>query len=221
MIKDYQNSYWEQKKRRHPSDRIISDFVRPKLDFIWRYIQAPDFILDVGCGNGYFTYYLAQIATTIGLDNSEAMLRQNPVKTLVRGSADHLPFPDAAFDLVMCSNLLHHTSNPLHVIIEMKRTSKRYVVLSEPNRYNPAMLALSIAKREERRTLKFTFPYVRRLVHQAHLTIIDGHVMGFVTPNRMPRKVASWFSRFNQPNPFAAYIVLIAERPNSSRSDLR
>lgn len=55
---DEQIRYWEtQRKRRVPTDPIIQAFVKPKIDFIQQHVALPSGvrILDVGCGNGYFT----------------------------------------------------------------------------------------------------------------------------------------------------------------------
>lgn len=208
-----QSIYWEsQKKRRHPSDPIVAAFVRPILSFWFGHVQVADSILDVGCGNGYFTYYLEQVGRTIGIDYAAAMLSLNPVTALVHGSAFALPFPEASFDLVLCSNLLHHLPDPVKAISEMKRTSRKYVALSEPNRNNPAMLALGLAKAEERASLKFNSSYLRSLAEQAGLRVIDCQTIGFVTPNRMPRTIVRILARINEPHPLAAYAVLIAER---------
>ncbi len=208
-----QETYWAgQRKRRHPSNPTVAAFAQPKLDFVLRHIALPPapLILDVGCGNGYFTYYLQKLGRTIGLDYAAAMLRQNPVDYLLQGSALNLPYPDNAFDLSFCSNLLHHMADPIASIREMKRVSKQYVVISEPNRNNPAILALGLFKPEERESLRFTGPFLRSLAEQAGLTILTCRTMGFVTPNRMPRPVVKLVSRFNRPNPLGAYIVLAA-----------
>jgi ubiquinone/menaquinone biosynthesis C-methylase UbiE len=205
--------YWEgQSKRRHPSDPIIAAFAQPKLDFVLKHIalrQSPK-ILDVGCGNGYFTYYLKELGSTTGIDYAEAMLRLNPCSTLVHGSAFDLPFADVTFDVSFCSNLLHHISEPLAAIHEMKRVSRRYVVLSEPNRNNPAILALGLAKGEEQESLRFTGSYLCSLAEQAELRVLACATMGFVTPNRMPRLIAMIAGKVNVPNPFGAYAVLVA-----------
>ena len=210
---DQQVSYWEgQRKRRHPSDPIISAFVRPKLDFVLRYIELPPSpqVLDVGCGNGYFTYYLQELGRSIGLDYAAAMLKLNPCSDLVRASTLNLPFPGDTFDVSFCSNLLHHLSEPVAAITEMKRVSKRYVVISEPNRNNPAILALGLVKPEEREGLRFTGSFLLSMAERAGLQVLACETMGFVTPNRMPRLVVRLAGRFNAPNPFGAYIVLVA-----------
>lgn len=213
QIRQEQWRYWEgQNERRSPYDPIISAFVQPKLDFVSSYVDLPreSFVLDVGCGNGYFTHYLDRIGQCIGLDYSNAMLRLGPDSRKVQASAFHLPFDDGTFDMVFCSNLLHHMANPLAAITEMKRTSRRYVAIHEPNRNNPAMLLLGLLKKEERLSLHFTSSYLRALARQAGMTVLACETMGFVTPNRMPRPIATLAAKFNDPNPFGAYAVLVS-----------
>ena len=74
-------------------------------------------ILDVGCGNGFFTYYFSKLAYTVGIDYSRYMLSINPGALLIQGSALALPFKTDSFDLVFCSNLLHHVKDPEAVVV--------------------------------------------------------------------------------------------------------
>ncbi len=212
---DTQTTYWEsQRKRRDPTDPIIAAFVQPKIDFMLRYVILPGKarILDVGCGNGYFTYYLNQHGATFGVDYAAAMLALNPEERLSQASAFDLPFADDSYDLVFCSNLLHHVPEPAAVVREMRRVSRNYVVIHEPNRNNPAMLALGIVKLEERQSLQFTRAYVRTLAQQNDLHVLACETLGFVTPNRMPPPIAKPLGGWNQPHPLAAYTMLVAQR---------
>lgn len=225
---DLQIAYWEnQRKRRDPADPLVAAFVEPKIAFIRQHVSLPDApkILDVGCGNGYFTYYLDQLTqtgdasgsghsgTTIGIDFAKAMLQLNPCDNLMQGSALDLPFQDGSFDMVFCSNILHHIEDPVAVVREMRRVSNKYVVIHEPNRNNPAMLALGLLKEEERLSLQYTQPFVRSLAERAGLQIVACETIGFVTPNRMPKPIADYLSSLNAPNPLAAYHVVVALIP--------
>jgi len=162
--------------------------VRPKIDFVAdRVALPPDVtILDVGCGNGYFTHYLARLGFTVGLDYSRFMLSINPCRLLVQGSAYALPFPECSFDVAFCSNLLHHVENPAGIVQEMKRVTREYVVVSEPNRSNPLMLIFCLLNREERRGIYFSLSYLQDLVTQAGLVVLDSLTQGLVFPNRLP-----------------------------------
>ncbi len=211
---DPQTAYWEgQRARRDPTDPVIAAFAQPKIDFIAQHVALPPGarIFDVGCGNGYFTHYLQQLAPTVGLDYARAMLAMHPGERLIQGSALDLPVADNSFAMVFCSNLLHHIANPVAALREMRRISTRYVVVHEPNRANPAMLALGLLKREERLSLRYTQGFVREQVERAGLRVLACATLGFVTPNRMPRQIIDRLAAMNTPNPLAAFHVVVAE----------
>lgn len=95
---------------------------------------APAAVLEVGCGTGELLVELVRRhpgAEVVGLDPDPAALgiaRQKlegaglPAK-LDLGSAMALPYPDASFDLVVSSLMLHHldTSNKLGMLRECGR----------------------------------------------------------------------------------------------------
>ncbi|MBN1770364.1 MAG: class I SAM-dependent methyltransferase [Deltaproteobacteria bacterium] len=216
---DVQRTYWESgRARRRPDDALIASFVEPKLAWLRERIELPAGarILDAGCGNGYFTWYLERLGTTVGVDYARAMLRAHPGRTLAQASAARLPFADRSFDLVFCSNLLHHVDDPVEVVAEMGRVSRGWVVLHEPNRNNPAMLALGLVKAEERRSLRFTKGHLERTAQLAGLEVVDCATLGFVTPNRMPRPVAELLGRWNAPHPLAAFTLLAGRRADAA-----
>jgi len=73
--------YFEKVKYRLPQHPVIEAYVRPKLDYISRVVSLgkTTSLLDVGCGNGVFTYYCQQLCGFVtGLDNSRNMLAENP-----------------------------------------------------------------------------------------------------------------------------------------------
>jgi len=69
-------------------------------------------VLDVGCGTGIASepFALNGFAVT-GVDPSQGMLERArtrlPDATLLEGSAERLPFPQARFDLAICADALH------------------------------------------------------------------------------------------------------------------
>ncbi|MHC4806907.1 MAG: class I SAM-dependent methyltransferase, partial [Planctomycetota bacterium] len=118
-----QKYFWDKTgKRRAPDHPVVKAFAEPKVDFVRSCIRKDKGgnevkqILDVGCGNGFFTRPLAAWADCTALDFSQRMLDLNPIKaTKVRGDAKSIPFAENTFDLVFCSNLLHHVSDHLAV----------------------------------------------------------------------------------------------------------
>jgi SAM-dependent methyltransferase len=79
-------------------------------------------IAEVGCGTGQTSLYLARAdRTVVGLDLArgslalaEAAARRYGVNSVnfVECDIAHLPLKDAAFDLIYCSGVLHHTPDP-------------------------------------------------------------------------------------------------------------
>jgi len=92
--------------------------------------------------NGVFTHYFEQLCGFVsGLDNSSNVLAERACWRVVEGELTYLPFGDRSFDVVFEANLLHHVEDRTEVVREMARVSRRWVILIEPNRYNPLMLA--------------------------------------------------------------------------------
>ena len=76
-------------------------------------------VLDIGCGRKpYYPYFEAVSADYVGLD-----VHPGPQVDVV-GRAESLPFPDAAFDIVLSSQVLEHVLDPAAVIAEAYRVLK-------------------------------------------------------------------------------------------------
>lgn len=88
-------------------------------------------LLDVGCGTGHLIALLAaqRPAAYFGLDLAENMLKiarkkQIPGAEFTLGTADHLPYPDAYFDVVTCIQSFHHYPYPDQAMQEAFRVLK-------------------------------------------------------------------------------------------------
>lgn len=89
-------------------------------------------VLDVGCGTGTgLAGYLEAGCLVSGVDVSEAMLARAETRLEGRGDlhlidGTSLPFPDAQFDLVTTSMVLHEVPEPDRVafVTEMARVAK-------------------------------------------------------------------------------------------------
>lgn len=102
-------------------------------------------VLDLGCGPGDGTVIITGAgATGIGLDYSLGMLgsaRGEPMLAgrLCRGDAGLLPFRDASFDKVVCTNSFHHYPDHRAALKEIARVLKPggLLVLVDPRRDHP------------------------------------------------------------------------------------
>jgi SAM-dependent methyltransferase len=84
-------------------------------------------IIDVGAGTGS---YEPRDRFVVACDPSSVMLQQHPGGRRVRGAAEQLPFPDAAFDAAMCIFTIHHWSDPTAGLKELRRVADRQVLLT-------------------------------------------------------------------------------------------
>jgi ubiquinone/menaquinone biosynthesis C-methylase UbiE len=123
-----------QQAHTYAANPSISDHAR-----LVRLVQAihpkPDaLVLDVATGPGYVALTFAEAGCdVIGIDLTEAplaiaeQLRQARGLTNVRfqlGDAEHLPFAEQEFDIVVSRFALHHCEDPQHVLTEMARVCR-------------------------------------------------------------------------------------------------
>jgi SAM-dependent methyltransferase len=92
-----------------------------------------DRFLDVGCGEGYYTFALAKEArVTVAADVSSSVLRllgrlsaHDPTRVRrVVTDVERLPFPAGSFDKALCSHTLEHVLDDRVVIAELHRVVK-------------------------------------------------------------------------------------------------
>jgi SAM-dependent methyltransferase len=114
-------------------------------------------VLDVGTGQGTDTILLSKrcdhvVAIDISfkaLVTAKALFRSEKGSnnvSLVHAVAEHLPFREGVFDVVFCKDVLHHVSNSVQSVGEMKRVANEegYLVAVEANALNPQMIAIGM-----------------------------------------------------------------------------
>jgi ubiquinone/menaquinone biosynthesis C-methylase UbiE len=98
-------------------------------------LRSGDAVLDVGCGTGTLLIEAAKrvapSGSAHGVDRSAEMLAharrkaatQGITTNFQEGSSDRLAFPDASFDAMFCTLMLHHLPAPMQMatVVEMRR----------------------------------------------------------------------------------------------------
>jgi ubiquinone/menaquinone biosynthesis C-methylase UbiE len=122
------------------NDRIVDAFVRLSG------LPAGARVADLGCGSGVFTGILARRGyRSTGIDLSPKLIeiahREFPGIEFTEADIEHLPFPDASFDGVLLSGVVHHLPDLSRCAAEVFRVLRpggRFVAF-DPNRMNPFM----------------------------------------------------------------------------------
>jgi SAM-dependent methyltransferase len=86
-----------------------------------RYGREP--MLDAGCGTGLNLARLPAGSTGIDLNpRNIALVRARlPLQTAVVGDLEHMPFADASFSTVVCTEVLEHVPHPEQALREIRR----------------------------------------------------------------------------------------------------
>jgi SAM-dependent methyltransferase len=168
-------------------------------------------ILDIGCGRGGLVELLHnRVGLVVGADADMRSLleyRELAVRR-VCGLAEHLPFPDESFDLVICSWVLEHLARPELTFAEVarvlrspdleKRKPGGHFVFLAPNAWHPLTWInrlvgrfggwqARLVTRLYDRTAVDTYPVVyrantrggaTRLAEAAGLTLVDFFLIG-------------------------------------------
>ena len=167
---------------------------------------------DAGTGPGTFMCPLDELYDAYGIDTSPYMLDKNPLKHKCRCvDAANTGLPDESYDIVFEANMLHHVDDPRDTVREMSRLSSEWLVLLEPNRYNPVMTALALCRKEERRVLKSSGRFVRALI-EPPFEIVHLETAGMIAPNRIPTMLLPMLRLFDFSFPLGMFHFLIARR---------
>jgi ubiquinone/menaquinone biosynthesis C-methylase UbiE len=137
-MSDFEKKYYESEAfwvEEALSDSFNTTRVKETAAFIPTDVST---LLDVGCGNGIFTNYLADLRKDIkvvGFDRSLEALKY--IKTeKMHGDITSISADDNSFDCITCLEVIEHLPVPTYIaaLNELARVSKKYVIVSVPYR---------------------------------------------------------------------------------------
>lgn len=115
-------------------------------------IRGGDTVVDVGCGGGEALDFAAGLgASVVGLDcdpivieRLDERMRTTPARSYrgIVSDCDPIPLPDAAADVVICTEVLEHVADPSRLAAELARIGKpgaRYLI-SVPDPRSEALM---------------------------------------------------------------------------------
>jgi SAM-dependent methyltransferase len=151
------------------------DGVEVYAGLVERYITPETRILDAGCGRGGVIERYGRLAKqAVGVDGDLSSLGEHRcLRQLVQGDLERLPFVAGCFDLVLCSWVVEHLTNPDPVFQELARVLRPggHLVILAPNAWNYVVLAQRLVPGRLQRRLtravydredKDTFPLAYR-----------------------------------------------------------
>ena len=105
--------------------------VRRLADHLSGMIPSGCRLLDVGCGDGRLAHLLSEKRPDLSVEGVDVLARKQtwfPVK-LFDGTT--LPYPEASFDGIMLIDVLHHVRDPMPLLRESMRVSRRWLVIKD------------------------------------------------------------------------------------------
>ena len=108
------------------------------------FIEKGDRVLDIGAGGGWIGKHLSiSREAVVTLLDVKDMNRTNLPLHLYDGTT--IPFPNASFDDSLLSFVLHHCEDPLRVLSEAVRVSKKRIIIFEDTFRTPLEKFLACA----------------------------------------------------------------------------
>ena len=121
----------------------------------------PKNVLEIGIGNKTVANYLkSQGVEVITFDKDEKL------KPEVVGDVLEIPFGNNSFDVILCAEVLEHLffNDFENALYELKRVSKKYVVLSLPHFGHSITLSIKIPLiKEKRLAIRIPHPIAHKL----------------------------------------------------------
>jgi len=134
-------------------------------------------VIDMGCGDGYYTTRLwdqGRPRAMTGVDAAAAAIRvaceqkqERPIRFEV-AEVHALPFRNNSFDVALVQSILHHDDDPAGIIREAFRVAP-VILIHEPNGYNFGLKIIETTSRYHREhgEKSYTPRLIRRWIEEA------------------------------------------------------
>lgn len=179
-------------------------------------------VLDAGAGTGHFSKALADRgAWLISMDLGEKLLERVRAKCgseTVVGSVLDIPFPDARFDLVLCTEVIEHTTDPRRAVAELARVTAPggLLLVTVPNRlWRPAVLLANALRLRPYRGYENWVGYreLRSWIEEAGLRVELQRGFNLLPHTVFCRPAFDFLDDIRGLHPYMINIAVLARRP--------
>jgi SAM-dependent methyltransferase len=117
-------------------DRVHGDYVtnrraRALSNHLADIIPDQFVMLDVGCGDGLIARLISESRTDVQLRGLDVLPRDRAYIPVERFNGEVIPYKDASFDGVMFVDVLHHTQDPMVLLVEATRVARKAIVIKD------------------------------------------------------------------------------------------
>jgi 2-polyprenyl-3-methyl-5-hydroxy-6-metoxy-1,4-benzoquinol methylase len=147
--RDYHERLWE-----GIAEGLVPDGFKARCGFLLAHVAAGQHVLDVGCGEGWFTAALADAGcAAVGIDVADEPLRRGRRRRAdldLRRVDDDTPWPlqEATFDVVWAGEVIEHVVDTAALFSEMRRVLRPggLLLVSTPNHGRWTILGMALRR---------------------------------------------------------------------------
>jgi SAM-dependent methyltransferase len=88
-------------------------------------------VLDVGCGDGRVARAILERRADVRIEGLDVLIRPQTFIPVKAFDGQRIPCPDRHYDVVMFVDVLHHTADPMILLREAVRVSRRGVLIKD------------------------------------------------------------------------------------------
>jgi SAM-dependent methyltransferase len=110
---------------------VFSRRVQVLAEAIMEVLPNEGAVLDVGCGDGLIDHLIKQQRPGLSIVGVDILVRPQTHIPVDVFDGSHLPFEDKSFDIVLFTDVLHHTVDPELLLREAKRVARAAIILKD------------------------------------------------------------------------------------------